>query len=48
VLVQVNSTRADGRSFDDPQIVLFTLDGDRVGSVDHFVGDPGAVTALWA
>jgi ketosteroid isomerase-like protein len=48
VLVQVSSTRPDGRSFDNPQIVLFTLDGDRARSVDQFVGDPSAVTAFWA
>jgi hypothetical protein len=38
----------DGRSFDDQQILLFTLDGPRVRSVDQFVGDPPAVTAFWA
>ena len=47
-LVRVSGTRPDGRSFDDSQVLLFTLDGDRVGSVDQFVGDPGAVTAFWA
>jgi DNA-binding CsgD family transcriptional regulator len=30
------------------QILLFALDGDRVRSVDQFVGDPAAVTAFWA
>jgi ketosteroid isomerase-like protein len=48
VLVRVSGTRPDGRSFDNPQILLFTLDGDRVHSVDQFVGDPSAVTAFWA
>jgi ketosteroid isomerase-like protein len=48
VLVRVSGTRPDGRSFDDPQILLFTLEGDRVGSVDQFVGDPVAVTDFWA
>jgi ketosteroid isomerase-like protein len=48
VLVQVSGTRPDGRSFDNPQIVLFTLDGDRVRTVDQFVGDPAAVAAFWA
>jgi ketosteroid isomerase-like protein len=48
VLVRVSGTRPDGRSFDDPQILLFALDGDRVRTVDQFVGDPGAVTAFWA
>jgi ketosteroid isomerase-like protein len=48
VLVQVSGSRPDGRSFDNPQIVLFTLDGGRVRTVDQFVGDPAAVTAFWA
>jgi ketosteroid isomerase-like protein len=48
VLVQVSGTRPDGRSFDNPQVLLFTLDGDRVRSVDQFVGDPRAVAAFWA
>jgi ketosteroid isomerase-like protein len=48
VLVQVSGTRPDGRSFDNPQIVLFTLDRDRVRSIDQFVGDPAAVAAFWA
>jgi ketosteroid isomerase-like protein len=47
VLVQVSGTRPDGRSFDDPQIALFTLDGGHVRTVDQFVGDPAAVTAFW-
>jgi len=48
VLAQVSGTRPDGRSFDNPQIVLFTLDGGRVRSIDQFVGDPVAVAAFWA
>ena len=48
VLVQVSGTRPDGRSFDNPQIVLFTVDGDRVRTADQFVGDPVAVAAFWA
>jgi len=48
VLVRISGTRLDGRSFDDQQIVLFTLDGGRVRTVDQFIGDPGAVTAFWA
>lgn len=48
VLVQMSGTRLDGRSFDSPQIVLFTVDGDRVCTVDQFVGDPAAVAAFWA
>jgi ketosteroid isomerase-like protein len=48
VLVQVSGTRPDGRSFDNPQILLVTLDSGRVRTVDQFVGDPGAVAAFWA
>jgi len=48
VLVRLSATRPDGRSMDGPQIVLFTLDGGRVRSIDQFVGDPSAVAAFWA
>ena len=48
VLVRVSATRPDGRSFDNPQIVLFTVDSGRVRSADQFVGDPAAVAAFWA
>jgi hypothetical protein len=48
VQVRVSGTRPDGRTFDDQQMLLFALDGDRVRSVDQFVGDPAAVTAFWA
>jgi ketosteroid isomerase-like protein len=48
VLVRVSGTRPDGRSFDDPQMLLFAVDGERVRSVDQFVGDPSAVAAFWA
>jgi ketosteroid isomerase-like protein len=48
VLAQVSGNRPDGRSMDNPQILLLTVDGDRVRSVDQFVGDPRAVAAFWA
>jgi ketosteroid isomerase-like protein len=48
VHTRVSATRPDGRAFDDTQILLFEVDGDRVRSVDQFVGDPAAVTAFWA
>ena len=48
VLTQVSATRPDGRSFDNPQIVLIAVDGGRVRSIDQFVGDPRAVAAFWA
>jgi ketosteroid isomerase-like protein len=47
-LMRVSGTRPDGRTFDDPQVLVFTLGGDRVRSVDQYVGDPAAVTAFWA
>jgi ketosteroid isomerase-like protein len=46
--VRLSATRPDGRSMDGPQIVLFTLDGGRVRSIDQFVGDPAAVATFWA
>ncbi len=48
VLTRVSATRPDGRDFDDTQMLLFTVDGDLVLSVDQFVGDPARVTAFWA
>jgi ketosteroid isomerase-like protein len=48
VPTRVSGRRPDGRTFDDPQILLFTVDGDHVRSVDQYVGDPSAVTAFWA
>jgi ketosteroid isomerase-like protein len=48
VLTQVSATRPDGRSFDDRQIVLVTVEGGRVRSIEQFVGDPPAVARFWA
>jgi len=48
VLVRLSATRPDGRSMDGPQLVLVTLDGGSVRSIDQFVGDPAAVAAFWA
>ena len=48
VPVRVSATRPDGRTFDDPQMLLFVVEDGRVRSVDQFVGDPPAVTAFWA
>jgi ketosteroid isomerase-like protein len=48
VLTRITGTRPDGRSFDDAQILLFTVEDGRARSVDQFVGDPAAVTAFWA
>jgi ketosteroid isomerase-like protein len=48
VPTRVSGTRPDGRTFDDPQVLLFAVEAGRVRSVDQFVGDPDAVTAFWA
>jgi hypothetical protein len=48
VLTRVSGTRPDGRAFDDAQVLVFAVEGDRVRSVDQYVGDPPAVTAFWA
>lgn len=48
VLTRISAQRPDGRTLADTQILLFCLDGERVRTVDQFVGDPTAVTAFWA
>jgi len=48
VLTRVSATRPDGRSFDDRQVVLVTVEDGRVRSIEQFVGDPRAVAAFWA
>jgi ketosteroid isomerase-like protein len=48
VLTRISASRPDGRTFDDTQVLWFAIEGDRVRSVDQFVGDPKAVTAFWA
>ena len=48
VLTRIGGARPDGRTFDDLQILLFTVTGGRVRAVDQFIGDPTAVTAFWA
>ena len=47
-LMRITGTRPDGRTFDDSQVLVFTVDGDRVRSVDQFIGNPAAVTEFWA
>lgn len=47
-LMHLSASRPDGRTFEDSQVLLFVLDGDRVRSVDQFIGDPPEVTAFWA
>jgi ketosteroid isomerase-like protein len=48
VVTSVSASRPDGRAFEDTQILLFAVEGDRVRSVDQYIGDPPAVTAFWA
>ena len=48
VLVRLSASRPDGHSIDGPQIVLFTLDGGRVRSIDQFVGNPADAAAFSA
>jgi ketosteroid isomerase-like protein len=48
VTTRIRATRPDGRSFDDEQILLFTIEDGRVRSVEQHVGDPTAVTAFWS
>ncbi len=48
VQTRISASRPDGRSFDDLQMLLFVIEGDRVRSVDQFIGDPPTVTAFWA
>ncbi len=48
VIVQVSGTRPDGRSVDDPQVALFTVEDGLVRTVDQYVGDPAAVATFWA
>ena len=43
----VSGSRADGRTFEDHQILLFELEGGLIRSVEQYVGDPTAVTAFW-
>ena len=48
VVTGVSGSRPDGRAFDDLQVLVFTLDAERVRAVDQYIGDPDAVTAFWA
>lgn len=48
VVTRISGRRPDGRTFDDTQILLFTMERGRARSVDQFVGDPTAVSAFWS
>jgi ketosteroid isomerase-like protein len=47
VTVRVSGTRPDGRTFDDPQVLVFAVEGGLVRSVEQYIGDHAAVTAFW-
>jgi ketosteroid isomerase-like protein len=48
VLTRISGERPDGRTFEDQQILYFTVADGLVSSVDQYVGDPDAVTAFWS
>ena len=48
MLTGISGTRPDGRTFDDTQLLFFTVEDGFARSVDQFIGDPPAVTAFWA
>jgi ketosteroid isomerase-like protein len=48
VLTRVSATRPDGRAFDDAQVLVFRVDGERIRAVDQYIGDPPVVTEFWA
>jgi len=48
VPLRLSASRPDGRTIDDPQVVLVTVQDGRVRAIEQFVGDPAAVAAFWA
>ena len=48
VLVRLSASRPDWRTMNGPQVVLVTVEGSRVRTIEQFVGDPAAVAAFWA
>ena len=48
VPLRLSASRPDGRTMDDPQVVLVTVQDGRVRAIEQFVGDPAAVAAFWA
>ena len=48
VPVRLSASRPDGRTIDDLQVVLVTVDEGRIRAIEQFVGDPAAVAAFWA
>ena len=48
VPLRLSASCPDGRTIDDPQVVLVTVQDGRVRAIEQFVGDPAAVAAFWA
>jgi ketosteroid isomerase-like protein len=48
VITRISGSRPDGRSFDDRQVLVFTVEEGKVRSVDQYIGDPPTVTDFWA
>jgi uncharacterized protein len=48
VIAHMTGSRPDGRRLDDMQVHVFTIEGERVVTVDQYVGDPDHVAAFWA
>ncbi|HEY1324856.1 MAG TPA: nuclear transport factor 2 family protein [Streptosporangiaceae bacterium] len=46
VPLRLSASRPDGRTIDDAQVVLVTVDGGRIRAIEQFVGDPAAVAAF--
>jgi len=48
VITRISGSRPDGRTFDDRQVLIFTVEDGKVRSVDQYIGDPPTVTDFWA
>jgi ketosteroid isomerase-like protein len=48
VPLRFSASRPDGRTIDDSQVVLVTVEEGRIRAIEQFVGDPAAVAAFWA
>lgn len=48
VVTGVSATRPDGRSFEDTQVLLFTVEDGRVRSVEQWIGESATAAAFWA
>ena len=48
VAVHITASRPDGRTWDDEQVLLFTVEDGLVRAVDQFIGNPAGATAFWS